>query len=195
MLAGIALLEHAGLRAEARARLEETVARFPASLKVHDRWRNRMLVDLGAELMRHEYAGHVTEARDRPTAQWYAGYASLIAAERHTLDNRRIEAENAYTDSIERFVDSAAGNEDYADTANHYAVLALAGRADIRLQRKNLTAAAKDILRAVELRERSLDEDDGLKRKPRSIGARVQAALTAAGKAELSEQLANALGQ
>ena len=195
MLAGVALLEHAGLRAEARSRLEDTITRFPASLKVHDRWRNRMLVDLGAELMRHRYAKHVTESRDRATAQWYAGYASLIAAERHTLDNRPVEAENAYSDSIERFLESASSNENYADTAHHYAVLALAGRAQIRLQKNNLTAAAKDILRSVELREASLDEDDGLKRKPRSIGSRVQAALAAAGKSELSAQVANALGQ
>lgn len=194
-LAGIALFEHAGLRAEARTRLEHTVQRFPASLTVHDRWRNRMMVDLGAELMRHRYAKHVTEANDRATAQWYAGYAALIAAERHTLDSRNIEAENAYADSIERFADSAASNESYADTANHYAVLALAGRAQIRLQKKNLTGAAKDILRAIELRVQSLDEDDGLKRKPRSIGSRIQAALATAGKAELAEQLANALDQ
>jgi hypothetical protein len=145
--------------------------------------------------MRHRYAKHVTEANDRATAQWYAGYAALIAAERHTLDSRNIEAENAYADSIERFADSAASNEGYADTANHYAVLALAGRAQIRLQKKNLTGAAKDMLRAIELRVQSLDEDDGLKRKPRSIGSRIQAALATAGKAELAEQLANALGQ
>lgn len=195
MLAGIALFEHAGLRAEARTRLEHAVQQFPASLTVHDRWRNRMLVDLGAELMRHRYAKHVTDASDRATAQWYAGYAALIAAERHTLDNRSIEAENAYADSIERFADSASSNEAYADTANHYAVLALAGRAQIRLQKKNLTGAGKDILRAVELRAPSLDEDDGLKRKPRSIGLRVQEALVTSGNAELAEQLANALGQ
>jgi len=195
MLAGIGLFEHAGLRAEARKQLEEVVQRFPASLAVHDRWRNRMLVDLGAELMRHRYAQHVTEASDRATAQWYAGYAALIAAERHTADKRQIEAENAYSDSIERFADSAAQNANYADTANHYAVLALAGRAQIRLNRKNLTRAGKDILAAVALREGSLDEDDGLKRKPRSIGNRVQEALAASGNEELAEQLANALGQ
>lgn len=195
MLAGAGLFEHAGLRAEARKQLEETVQRFPASLKVHERWRNRMLVDLGAELMRHRYAKHVTEASDRATAQWYAGYAALIAAERHTVDNRSIEAENAYSDSIERFTDSAAQNANYADTANHYRVLALAGRAQIRLTKKKLKGAAKDILAAVALREASLDEDDGLRRKPRRIGDRVQAALAASGKTELAEQLANALGQ
>ena len=189
VLAGIALLEFAGLRGEARSRLEQLVQRFPGSVTVHERWRTRMLVDLGAELMRHRYAKFVTEQQDRATAQWYAGYAALVAAERHTLDSRVIEAENAYGDAIERFLDSAKLNEAYADTANHYAVLALAGRAEIRLLRDNLTAAAKDLLRAAELRPDSLDEDDGLKRKPRAIAARVHDALTKAGKTELAEQL------
>ena len=43
--------------------------------------------------------------------------------------------------------------------------------------------------RAAELRPDSLDEDDGLKRKPRAIAARVHDALTKAGKTELAEQL------
>lgn len=189
LLAGISLLEYAGLRAEARTRLAKLVERFPASITVHDRWRNRMLVDLGAERMRHRYAKHVTDAADRATAQWYAGYAALIAAERHTSDNRVIEAENAYADSIERFRDSAQRNDAYADTANHYAVLALAGRAEIRSQRGNLGGAVKDLLQASGLRPASLDEDDGLKRKPRAIAARVHAKLTAAGKTELAAQI------
>lgn len=189
-LAGIGLLEFAGLRAEARAYLERLVERFPGSITVHDRWRNRMLVDFGAERMRHRYAKFVTDATDRATAQWYAGYAALVAADRHTLDGRMIEAENAYTDAVERFVESAGRNEAYADTANHYAVLALAGRAHIRQQRGTLNSAVKDLLRAANLRPGSLDEDDGLKRKPRGIISRVHAALKRAGKTELAEQIA-----
>lgn len=192
-LAGIALLEFAGLRAEARQRLEQLVARFPGSIACHDRWRNRMLIDLGAELMRHRYAKFVTDAEDQATAQWYAGYAALIAAERHTIDQRLIEAENAYGDSIERFAASAKINESYADTANHYGVLALAGRAEIRLQRNQAGTAARDLLRAFELRPESMDADDGLKRKPRAIAARVHEALVKAGKTELAQQLAEIL--
>jgi hypothetical protein len=193
MLAGISLLEFAGLRAQAQARLEQLVERFPGSITVHDRWRTRLLVDLGAERMRHRYAKHVTEATDRTTAQWYAGYAALVAAERHTLDNRTIEAENAYSDSIERFLTSATGNQSYADSAHHYAVLALAGRAEIRHLRNNSKDAVKDLLQAADLRPGSLDENDGLKRKPRAIAARIHAALMADSKTELAEQLTDLL--
>ncbi len=191
LLSGISLLEFAGLRAEAQAQLEQLVERFPGSVTVHDRWRTRLMTDLGAELMRHRYAKHVTTASDRATAQWYAGYAALIAAERHTLDGRVIEAENAYGDSIERFLASAAGNTAYVNTAHHYAVLALAGRAEIRHLRKDSLGAVQDLLRAADLRPDSLDQDDGLKRKPRAIAGRIHAALVAAGKTELAAQLAD----
>lgn len=193
LLAGISLLEFAGLRAQAQSRLEQLVERFPGSITAHDRWRTRLMVDLGAERMRHRYAKYVTDAKDRATAQWYAGYAALIAAERHTLDSRSIEAENAYSDCIERFLASATSNDAYLDTAHHYAVLALAGRAEIRHLRKNSRGAVKDLVQAAELRPGSLDEDDGLKRKPRAIAARVHAALTSAGKIELAEQLTDIL--
>jgi hypothetical protein len=193
LLAGISLLEYAGLRAQAQSRLEQLVERFPSSITVHDRWRTRLMVDLGAERMRYRYAKHVTDAKDRATAQWYAGYAALIAAERHTLDSRIVEAENAYSDSIERFLASATSNEAYVDSAHHYAVLALAGRAEIRHLRKNSKEAVKDLLQAAELRPDSLDEDDGLKRKPRAIAARIYAALMAASKTELAEQLTDIL--
>lgn len=193
LLAGISLLEFAGLRAEARKQLELVVLRFPGSITVHDRWRTRMMIDLGAELMRHRYAQYVTDSDDRATAQWYAGYAALIAAERHTSDRRVIEAENAYSDAIERFEASAAANEDYADSANHYAVLALAGRADIRSRRKNLTGAVGDLVKAAALRPASLDENDGLMRKPRSIASRLHTVLMSDGKTELADQLTNIL--
>lgn len=193
LLAGISLLEFAGLRADAQARLEQLVERFPGSVKVHDRWRTRLMVDLGAERMRYRYAKHVTDAKDRATAQWYAGYASLIAAEQHTRDKRVIEADNAYSDCIERFLASATSNEVYVDTSHHYAVLALAGRAEIRYGRKNLKGAVQDLVRAAALRPRSLDEDDGLKRTPRAIAARIHAALTTAGKTELAAQLTDIL--
>jgi len=189
MLAGIGLLEYTGLRAAARGHLERLAARYPASLAVHERWRNRMLVDWGAERMRHRYAKFATDAEDKPTAEWYAGYAALVAGDRHTQDGRKIEADNAYTDAVDRFARSAAGNPDYADSSNHYAVFALAGRALVRQQRGDSAAAVADLLRAADVRPGSLDQDDALQRKPRGVAIRVHRELMDAGKAELAGRL------
>lgn len=189
LLAGIGLLEFGGLRAQARALLADTVARFPASPKVHERWRNRLLVDLGCEGLRKAYAAWVGTAADKPAAEWFAGLAALTAGDQHTRDQRSKEALAAYGEAIERFGRSAAGNADYADSANHYAVLALAGRAEIATASGDAEAAAADLLRANELRPASLDETDGLQRKPRAIAGRVAAALEKAGKSELAAKL------
>ena len=190
LLGAITLLEFAGCRSEARRRLEHVVKTFPALPKAHERWRTRLLVDLGAEAMRKRYAVYVKEAADAPTAEWFAGYASLVAAEQHTRDERRDVAEAAYTDAIERFGKSAAGNQEFADSANHFVVLALAGRAHLRHGSGDSEAAVADLLQAAELRAASLDESDGLQRKPRAIAGRVARELTQAGKTELAARLA-----
>ena len=188
-LAGIGMLEYAGLRAEARKRLEVLAAAHPGSTAVHERWRNRMLVDWGAERMRSRYAKFVTESQDKPTADWFAGFAALVAGDRHTADARKIEADNAYSDAIERLARSAAANPDYAESANHYGVFALAGRAWIRHERGDHDAAVADLLRAAELRPDSLDQDDGMQRKPRGVAIRVHGALQRSGKDKLAAKL------
>lgn len=189
LLAGIGLLEFGGLRAEARGHLERLVRRFPGSLDVHNRWRNRMMVDWGAERMRHSYAKFATNAADKATAEWYAGYAALVAGDRHTQDDRKIEADNAYTDAIERFARSAAINSDYADSSNHYAVFALAGRALVRHERGQSKAAVDDLVRAAGLRPETMDLDDALQRKPRGVAIRLHGELSKAGKAEMAARL------
>ena len=189
MLAGVGLLEYAGLRADARGHLERLVARYPDSLAVHERWRNRMLIDWGAERMRERYARFATEAADKPTAEWYAGYAALVAGDRHSQDGRGAEADRAYSDAVDRFAQSAAGNPHFADSSNHYAVFALAGRALLRHQRGDGAAAVADLLRAADLRPDTVEQDDALQRKPRGVAMRVHRELKAAGKVELAERL------
>ena len=149
-----------------------------------------LLVDWGAERMRHRYAKHATDAEDKETAEWYAGYAALVAGDRHSLDERRIEADNAYGDAVERFLRSAAINDAYADSSHHYAVFALAGRAMVRHQRGDSAAAVEDLLRAAALRPDSLDLDDALQRKPRGVALRIHGELEGAGRSALAARLA-----
>ena len=188
-LAGIRLFEHAGLRAKARQLLESLVKRFPTSPAVHECWRNRLLIDFGAEVMRKQYANFAASAADAASAQWFAGYASLVAGEQHTRDERNELAMKAYTDAIERFAKSAAANADFADNANHFAVLSYGGRAVLRQAAGDGAGAVEDLLRASELRPASLDENDGLQRKPRAIAGRVARELAQQGKTDLAEKL------
>ncbi len=188
-LAGAGLLEFGGLRARAREVLAAAARSFPGSVKVHERWRARLLVDLGAEGLRAAYAAWVPDVADHAVAAWFAGYASLVAGEQHTRDQRGADALAAYGDAIERFAASASQNPEFADSASHYAVLALAGRAELRVAAGDHDGACADLLRANELRPASLDTSDGLDRKPRAIAGRIARALEQAGKVELAAKL------
>lgn len=188
-LAGIGLLEFAGLRREPRLLLERLAAALQASPAVHERWRTRLLADLGAEALRQQYARFVTAARDQLTAQWFAGYAALLAAERHMQDHRLDVARAAYDEAIDRLARCTGVDETVTDSANHLAVLALAGRAHLRFAAGEAEAAVADLLRAADLRPESLDETDGLLRKPRAIAGRIERELTAQGQAELAAKL------
>jgi len=189
LLAGAGLLEYGGLRAQARARLADAVARFPGSAKAHERWRNRLLVDLGVPSMRKAYASFVDAATNKPEAEWFAGYAALVAGEVETREKRAPQALSAYGEAVERFGRSAAGNADFADSANGFAVLALAGRADLLAEGGRAEEAAADLLQAWSLRPESFDDQDGLQRKPRGVASRVAQTLEKAGKAELAAKL------
>jgi hypothetical protein len=189
LLTGASLLEYGGLRAQARARLADAVARFPGSPKAHERWRNRLLVDVGCAGMRKAYADFAAQAANKPEAEWFAGYAAIVAGEQETREKRAPQAISAYSEAVERLQRSAAGNADFADSANGLAVLALAGRAELLTEGGKLDDAAADLLRAWELRPGSFDDADGLQRKPRGVASRVAQALTAAGKAELAAKL------
>jgi len=189
LLAGAGLLEYGGLRAQARARLADAVARFPGSATAHDRWRARLLVDLGATGMRKAYDEFVAAAANKPEAEWFAGYAAVVAGEQETRDKRAAQGIAAYAEAIERLQRSAAGNANFADSANGLAVLALAGRAELLAEGGRAEEATADLLRAWGLRADSFDEADGLQRKPRGIASRVAQAMEKAGKAELSAKL------
>ncbi len=183
------LLDLAGLRREARMRLAQAVRAFPGSERLHGAWRNRLLVDLGADAMRREYAKFVEEAKDRPTAEWFAGAAAIAAGERHTADKRAALARAAYDEAILRFEKSRDGNADYTDSANQSIVVALAGRAHLRFAAGDAEGAVADLVHAFELRPESLDETDGLQRKPRGIAGRIEQALRDGGKPELADRL------
>ena len=78
---------------------------------------------------------------------------------------------------------------DFADSADHFAVLALAGRALERHLLGHADAAVEDLLAARTLRPASFAESDGLARKPEAILRRVQKELVDQGKSELAARL------
>jgi hypothetical protein len=132
-----------------------------------------------------------------PTAEpavgaWFHGYAALVAGDQWTREQKPARATAAYGEAVDQLTRSGAANADFADSANHFTVLALAGRASLALDQPDLAklqAAAGDLLRAHALRPASLDDSDGLERKPRAIAGRVERALRSKGEAALADRL------
>ncbi|MBK8095819.1 MAG: HEAT repeat domain-containing protein [Planctomycetes bacterium] len=182
-----------GERHHAQRLLQRGITRMPWSRELHQSWRERLLADRGGEAVRRAYAAHVANAADAATARWFAGYAAIVVGELHTKDRRPLLALAAYDDCIDHFAASAKANADYTDSANHFAVLALGGRALLRLEAGDAATAIADLRQARELRAPSLDETDGLGRKPRAVAERWIKLLTDQGKAELAEQLRAAI--
>jgi hypothetical protein len=191
LLAGLRLFEFAGLRQAARDGARGQLARFPGSAALHELWRNRMLIDLGTAAMLDAYRAWSPTAEPAVGA-WFHGYAALVAGDQWTREQKPARATAAYGEAVDQLTRSGAANADFADSANHFTVLALAGRASLALDQPDLAklqAAAGDLLRAHALRPASLDDSDGLERKPRAIAGRVERALRSKGEAALADRL------
>lgn len=185
----LAIYEAAGRRAEARAAMARIVAQHPSSAAAHERWRARLLIDRGVDAMMLAYWQFAKQTQDQATAHWFLGYAAVVAGETCTQDQRPTVALAYYGEAIASFARSSETNADYADSAKHFTVLALAGRAELLAAQQQFEAAAKDLLDASALRPESLDADDGLQRKPRGIAARVERLARDAGQVELADRL------
>lgn len=180
----------AGARQLAQQLLWQGIVRMPWSRELHEDYRLRILADRGPEALRQRYGTYVGQAGDEATARWFAGYAAIVAAETLARDKRDEAAREAYGDCIDQFRKSAEANAAYADTANHFAVLALASRALLRHLAGDAAGAVDDLRRARELRPASMGEPDGLGRKPEAIWRRVERELREQGKTDLADRLA-----
>lgn len=182
-------LSFLGLRREAQTCLTDALLRFPASNVVHEAFRNRMLVDRGADELLVRYRAFTAAASDVPVAEWFRGYAALVCAELHVTDKDPVGALAAYDLAIASFAASANGNADFKDSADHFAVLAHAGAALILHASATHEAAVRHLVTARQLRPASMSDKDGLQRTPEAILRRVQRELKELGKTELAARL------
>jgi hypothetical protein len=183
------LLTFAGARKDAQDVLRAAMQRFAWSRELHDAARRRFLQDRGAEGLLRAYRDYEQQVDDKATAAWFAGYAAIVAAETFSKDKRNAAALSAYDACDAAFVRSAEANADYADSANHFRVLALAGSALLLHARGDAEAAVDRLVAARALRPASMSDKDGLGREPGAILRRVQRELKEQGKAELAQRL------
>ncbi|MBI4882034.1 MAG: hypothetical protein HY812_20595, partial [Planctomycetes bacterium] len=180
--------------AEPAARvLDEGLARFPQSWDLHDRLRTRALEEKGTAGLEAVYEELLRREGAPPEMEWFAGYASLVAAEFERRAGRAAEALAAYDRGIAHYEKGIAASPGCRDTADHYVALALAGRARLALERADLEAALAKLLESFARKPEAAGTPDGLNISPADTARVLRARLAEAERADLLARLEAAL--
>jgi hypothetical protein len=178
-----------GATPAAVAALEDGLARYPDSWILHDRLRTRLLEDKGAAGLEAAYTARLETEGAPAGLEWFAGYASLVAAETQRRAKHPELAAPAYeraTAHYEKYIAAFPANK---DNANHYIALALAGRGRIALERGDLDAATADILASFQKKPSAAASLDGLNISPVDTAKMLRAKLSEAKRDELLQAL------
>ena len=172
----------------ANAVLDDALARFPGDAVLHDRLRARLLWEVGPDGLERAYTARV----EQDGLHWYAGYASLVAAEYRRRRGEFEAALGSYERAIAHYTRQAE-LPDQADDSAHYIAMALAGRARILLDQRNLAGATAALLAAFERRPASAAAFDGLGLTAVETAKMITARAIDAGETVLVESLQAAL--
>jgi tetratricopeptide (TPR) repeat protein len=141
-------------RGEAESALTGALRRYPESWQLHARLRDFALAQRGVAGLESAYDSWMQREDAPRTLAWYAGYASLVAAEYQRRNAAPEEAMAAYRRCIERFEQCIAKAPETQANSDVYIALALAGQARLALE-------AGQLPRSLELLQASFTRDPG----------------------------------
>jgi len=173
--------------------LDEALARFPDSPLLHDRLRSRLLWESGPAALESQYAKMLEVLGASKQLTWFAGYASLVAAEHY---RRRSEFDNAvaaYQRGIGYYERNIADVPQGRDLCDHFIALAHAGCSRVALERGDLEAATRELLASFQRRPDSAATPDGLNITPVNTAKMLQAKLAQAQNETLGKALQTSL--
>jgi hypothetical protein len=154
-----------------------------------------MLEDGGPDGLESAYTARLEKEGAPAGLEWFAGYASLVAAEAHRRAKHAELAVRAYdraTAHYEKYIAAFPVNK---DNAKHYIALALAGRARIALERGDLDAATADMLASFRAKPSAAASLDGLNISPVDTAKMLRSKLAEAKRDELTQALQAALDE
>jgi hypothetical protein len=155
-----------GAWAEQREVLGRALDRFPLSGDLHGRLRALALRDGGAVGLERAYAELPRTQDNEAEVDWFAGLASLVAAEWCVQNKDEDAALASYRRSQELFELSVGVNETFADSAAHYVCLTHSGSARLFAVNGQWESAVASLRAAIEARPASLSSPDGLRHTP-----------------------------
>jgi len=186
------LLKALGVPGDAARALEGALRRFPDSWLLHDRLRGHLLAEDRLESLNGLEATYeaMLQAKDHhPSLPWFAGYASLVAAEYYRRAGRPERALGAYGRAMAHFESSVELNPGARASADHYIAIALAGRSRLALEGGELERAQTLILSSFERCRDAAGSLDGMGFSPVTTARTLVARLREAGGEELAATL------
>jgi tetratricopeptide (TPR) repeat protein len=178
-----------GARRRAFEALERGLQRFPDSWGLNGRFRERLLYTQGVDGMLGIYARRAGAPGATGSAAWYAGYAGLVGGEFRRRRSQLDEAISSYEAALAHFSTAVLRDESTAATSDHYAAMALAGMARVRLDQGDAKAAAELLLQAFERKPQASNALDGLNGSAVTTSSMVLPILTEAGDSETAMKL------
>ena len=185
-----------GARGHAERILEEGLLRFPDSWVLHDRLRGRTLEGRGLDGfggLEAVYEAMLREPDAPQNLEWFAGYASLVAAEFHRRANRDDQALAAYERAIAHYERAMQANPDGGETSDHYIALAHAGRARLAFESGDYERAVAELLASFERRPAAAASLDGLGISAVATARMLRARLSDQHRDDLAAQIGSAL--
>jgi hypothetical protein len=178
-----------GATMRANAALDEGLARFPDSWMLHERLRTRALWEKGPDGLEATYAALLAKPDASGDLGWFAGYASLVAAEQQRRAKEPEKSAAAYGRAIAFYEHDAELHPDHRASADHYVALALAGRARLAFERGEPENATQELLAALKRSPEAAAALDGLGIAPVETARVLITALEHGEKAALAQAI------
>jgi tetratricopeptide (TPR) repeat protein len=188
-------LQSLGAKGRAARVLDESLSRFPDSWKLHDRLRERILAERGVEGLEAAYEAMLAEEGASSNLHWHAGLTSIVAAEFHRRAGDLDAAEAAYDRALTHYDRAIDANPESRDSSDHYAAMAIAGKARIALEKNDLDTALELVLAGIARHPEATDDLDGLNITPSMTANTLRARLAQAERTEQVARLDQALAE
>lgn len=184
-----------GADRQASNALRTGMARFPENWDLHARFRGQVLRQRGVAGLEAAYERWLKQEDAPKTLRWFAGYASIQAAETWRKSNSPTAARASYDRALGHYEAMIAADANTEASSQPYMAIALAGRARLKMEAQNLESALEDLLRSFEVSPISANVLDGLSLSGYVTSITLQARLIEAEKLELVAKLLAAVEQ
>ncbi|MCH2102036.1 MAG: hypothetical protein MK209_08960 [Planctomycetes bacterium] len=173
--------------------LQTALMRYPMSWDLHQRFRDRTLKLRGVRAIEPAYDNWLAREDAPSNLRWYAGYASIVAAETWRQSNQPAEALAAYERALTHYEMTIATDPSTETSSKVYMSFAFAGLARIKMETQDLDGALADLLTALRTSPESAALLDGLEFSTYVTSITLRARLLEAGKEGAATELAAAV--